>query len=48
MENDDILRPYNGHNKSEALPNFIITFVLVAIGFTVTMALTGVVLDFLK
>lgn len=49
MENDDdIIRPYNGHNKSEALPNFVIGFVGVAICYVGVMALVGVVLDLLK
>lgn len=47
-DEDEHIGPYNGHNKSEALPNGCVILVMLILGFIVTMATYGFIMDALK
>jgi hypothetical protein len=48
MRDEDHIGPYNGHNKSEALPNGCAMVVLIAIGFIAVFGAYGFIADSLK
>lgn len=41
IDDDEHIAPINGHNKSEALPNGCVAFVVAALGFIVVFGLYG-------